>query len=203
MFNVVRRIIIVITIFAFFMLIAPLPQFCLSKEKQNKTEQSNSVSTINMHTNVVIHELFPNTHWSHLKPCGTLFHEQSEFQKALQCVNTKVWSDKPLVNLVIPRCFIVSNDSPDVRTDKTKFVNFIPVPGGAIVGVYQPKTQTVFVVSNEDAAIIYRHELQHHFQHGYYPSSLGAGHTGPIWEKCEAAQYTPSARARAIHAARG
>ena len=151
-----------------------------------------------------IHEILPNTKWSHMKPCGQFFDEQKEFNRALQCVNTHVWHEKPLNKVAIPRCFIVSASSPDVLSTKDKLFNFIPLQTlfglGAVVGVYEPETMTVFVVENVDAAQVYRHELQHFFLHLYDPKTGGGGHHQDIWKKCEEPYYPPSIKAKLIAA---
>ncbi len=151
-----------------------------------------------------IHELLPNTHWGSLKPCGVLFDEKLEFELALQCVNEKVWPESPLPmdqeEFPIPRCYIVSAESPDVFGNEV--FNFVPVVTvfgtGAVLGFYQPESKTVFIVENVDAAMIYRHELQHLFLHLHDPETRGMGHDQDIWYKCEAPRYTPSVSAEVI-----
>jgi hypothetical protein len=151
----------------------------------------------------IIHELFPRSSWNDLEPCGLHFNEQEEFNKALQCVNTNVWPDSPIVKeefTHIPRCFIVKAHSPDVYTSPKAGFNFWPmfeptpmgIAVGAVVGVYQPETRTVYIVENIDAAMVYRHELQHYFLHEHDPETGGGGHHQKIWEKCEPPYYTPS-----------
>lgn len=155
----------------------------------------------------MIHDLFPNTKWQHLKPCGTLFDEQEQFQEALQCVNEKVWPTSPIrstevFDTIAPRCYIVSVDSPDVAG--TREFNFLPIVNpftgqiGAVVGVYQPETRTVFVVENVDAKQVYRHELQHYFLHVHDPITQGGGHYQNIWKQCEAPYYTPSEKTKLV-----
>lgn len=151
----------------------------------------------------IIHELFPNSSWNDFEPCGKYFNEQEEFNKALSCVNTKVWPETPITSAEqahIPRCFIVKAGGPDIFTKDGLGFNFVPVMDvspagiaiGAIVGVYQPETRTVFIVENIDAPAIYRHELQHYFLHSHNPETEGGGHHQSIWQKCEAPYYTPS-----------
>jgi hypothetical protein len=151
----------------------------------------------------MIHELFPNSSWNDLEPCGLHFDEQKEFNTALQCVNQKVWPQTPITKeefTHIPRCFIVKAKSPDVFTSPKAGFNFWPIfemtprgPGvGAVVGVYQPETRTVYIVENVDAAMVYRHELQHYFLHIHNPETGGGGHFQEIWKQCEPPYYTPS-----------
>lgn len=152
-----------------------------------------------------IHELFPSATWNDLEPCGLHFDEQKEFERALQCVNKKVWIDSPLVkeeHTHIPRCFILRASSSDVFNHPDVGFNFLPtfsisprgVEVGAVVGVYQPETRTVFIVENVDAPDVYRHELQHYFLHMHDPETGGSGHYQEIWHQCEAPYYTPSAK---------
>jgi hypothetical protein len=153
--------------------------------------------------NYMIHELFPNATWNDLEPCGIHFNEQEEFNKALQCVNTSVWPDTPITRpeyTHIPRCYVVKAHSADVYTKPDAGFNFVPIfeptPAGiavgAVVGVYQPETRTVFIIENIDAPSIYRHELQHYFLHEHDPETEGGGHDQLIWERCEPPYYTPS-----------
>lgn len=152
-----------------------------------------------------IHELFPNSSWNDLEPCGKYFDETEEFRKARSCVNDNVWPDTPLdtneLEYPIPRCFIVKAQGPNIISKEG--INFIPVFDplmgvGAVVGVYQPETRTVYVVENVDAPMIYRHELQHYFLHEHDPETTGGGHHQPIWQKCEPPFYDPSARTKAL-----
>lgn len=149
-----------------------------------------------------IHELFPNSTWDDLEPCGKHFNEREEMTKALQCVNTKVWNQNPLKSegLNPPRCFVIKANSPNVYSSAKMGFNFIPLFDGlrvgGVVGVYQPETHTVFVVENIDAAMIYRHELQHFFLHLHDPETEGGGHFQHIWEKCEPPYYEPSLKVK-------
>lgn len=152
---------------------------------------------------MAIHELFPNSSWNDLEPCGLHFDEMKEFNTALQCVNTKVWPESPIIKeefTHIPRCFVVKAKSPDVFTSPKAGFNFWPLfeltpaglATGAVVGVYQPETRTVYIVENVDAAMVYRHELQHYFLHIHNPETGGGGHHQNIWKQCEAPYYNPS-----------
>lgn len=151
-----------------------------------------------------IHELFPQSSWNDLVPCGQYFNEPEEFRVARSCVNQKVWSDRPLseneLDFPIPRCYVIKSQSPNVLSKDG--INFLPIFDadglGAVVGVYQPETRTVFVVENIDAAQVYRHELQHYFLHEHDPETTGGGHDQKIWEKCEPPYYEPSEKARAV-----
>ena len=146
----------------------------------------------------MIHELFPNSTWGDLEPCGSLFNEAEEFAKAQQCVDEKVWPKTPLKPLKLepPRCFILKASSPNVFSNPKMGFNFIPMFDGrgigGVVGVYQPETRTLFIVENIDAAMVYRHELQHFFLHVHDPETEGGGHDQNIWKQCEPPYYTPS-----------
>lgn len=161
------------------------------------------VSALGASRHAVIHELFPNSSWNDLVPCGQYFDEQEEFRKARQCVNDNVWPKNPLTSnekdFPIPRCYIVKAQSPNVLSKDG--INFLPIFDftgvGAVVGVYQPETRTVYVVENVDAPMVYRHELQHYFLHEHDPETEGGGHHQHIWQKCEPPYYTPSEKALA------
>lgn len=162
------------------------------------------VSVISKTDHAAIHELFPNSSWNDLEPCGKYFDELEEFRKARQCVNDNVWSDRKLtsneLDFPIPRCYIVKAHGPNVLSkDGINFIPVFDVTGvGAVVGVYQPETHTVYVVENVDAPMIYRHELQHYFLHEHDPETSGGGHHQTIWQKCEPPYYTPSKKAEAL-----
>lgn len=154
----------------------------------------------------LIHELIPNSSWNDLEPCGNYFDEKEEFRKAISCVNEKVWPDSKLntneLEFPIPRCFIVKAHGPNVLSKNG--INFVPIfdplmGANAIVGVYQPETRTVFVVENIDAAMVYRHELQHYFLHEHNPETGGGGHDQSIWQKCEPPYYEPSDKAKSLN----
>lgn len=149
-----------------------------------------------------IHGLFPNSSWNDLVPCGQYFDEQEEFRKARSCVNKEVWPDRPLsedeLEYTIPRCYVLRAQSPNVLSKDG--INFLLIfdglEMGAVVGVYQPETRTVFVVENIDAADVYRHELQHYFLHEHDPETQGGGHDQLIWQNCEPPFYEPSEKAK-------
>jgi hypothetical protein len=141
-----------------------------------------------------------DTTWSHLTPCGVYFNEQEEMKRALQCVNSKVYSEEKIdIHTPIPRCFIISSSSPDVVSREN--LNFLPVPSlmgmGAVVGYFDTKTETLFVVENYDAASIYRHELQHYFLK--LKGGTGGGHHQDIWKKCEPPYYKESDKVKFIN----
>jgi hypothetical protein len=162
---------------------------------------NSGVSALGATRHPVIHELFPNSSWNDLVPCGHYFDEQEEFRKARQCVNEKVWANRPLTtnekDFPIPRCYIIKAQSPNILSKDG--INFLPIFDftgvGAVVGVYQPETRTVFVVENVDAPMVYRHELQHYFLHEHDPETEGGGHDQNIWQQCEPPYYTPSKKA--------
>lgn len=150
-----------------------------------------------------IHEIIPHTRWSHLRPCGAYLDEQEEFAAARQCVNSKVplFKKKPVPQTaLVPRCFVITTDSPNVLQGPSH--NAIPIIDifrgrmGGILGFYDSSTQTVYVVENVDVAQIYRHELQHHFQH---ITGHTVNHEGEVWNKCEPPLYEPSKTSILVH----
>jgi hypothetical protein len=171
---------------------------------QPEIMMNRGVSVVSRADHAQIHELFPNSSWNDLEPCGKYFDEQEEFRKARQCVNDNVWSERQLssneLDFPIPRCYIVKAHGPNVLSKDG--INFIPIFDGmgvgAVVGVYQPETHTVYVVENVDAPMIYRHELQHYFLHEHDPETAGGGHHQPIWQKCEPPYYNPSKKAETL-----
>ena len=188
-------------VFVFFSVIAP-PISLLRGE---------SIAVASSADKQIIHELFPRSTWNDFEPCGLHFNEQEEFNKALQCVNQNVWNKTPITDETVthlPRCFIVKAKSIDIYTRPDIGFNFVPeffvtpvgIQVGAIVGVYQPETRTVFIVENVDAPMIYRHELQHYFLHAHNPETGGGGHHQEIWEKCEPPYYTPSDKVKSLAA---
>lgn len=144
--------------------------------------------------------LTSNTTWNHLIPCGVYFNEIEEMNTALQCANKKVYIEDPIdESTVIPRCFIISSASPDVYHRKGyNFIFYNSFFGsGGVVGYFDTDTDTVFVVENEDARKIYRHELQHFFLK--LKGGTGGGHHQEIWKQCEAPYYEESERVKLIH----
>lgn len=171
--------------------------------------QGQTIVSLASKTNNPIHYLFPAATWNDLEPCGLHFDEQKEFNTALQCVNENVWKETPLVKpeqTHIPRCFVVKATAKDVFSRPDIGFNFLPMfffsenglELGAVVGVYDPITRTVFVVENIDAALVYRHELQHYFLHLHDPETEGGGHHQEIWHQCEPPYYTPSDRVKPV-----
>jgi hypothetical protein len=150
-----------------------------------------------------VHELIPHTRWSQLRPCGAYIEEKEEFEKAKQCVNGNVplFKKKPIAKDALPpRCFIITTDSPNVLQGSD--YNAIPVIDifsgkmGGILGFYDEFSQTVYVVENVDASQVYRHELQHHFQHVIGQT---VNHEGEVWNKCEPPRYSPSKKSIIVH----
>lgn len=186
----------------FFLLLPTIILITLIETKQIEIPSARAVPKIVTNAEI-IHDLFPNTKWEHLKPCGQFFNEEKEFKEALSC-SLRVWPTGNLheisLDLTPPRCFIVGVASPDLYGMKD--FNFLPVQTIAgtqgVVGVYQPASRTVYIVENIDSALVYRHELQHFFLHLQEPWTRGGGHYQDIWKKCEPPYYTPSQKARLI-----
>jgi hypothetical protein len=144
--------------------------------------------------------LTKNTTWNHLLPCGVYFNEQEELNKALKCVNKKVYNEEQIsFQTIAPRCFIISASSPDVYSNNG--VNFVPLvtffERGSVLGYFDTDTETLFVVENLDAAAIYRHELQHYFLK--LKGGDGGGHYQDIWKQCEPPYYTASDKVKILN----
>lgn len=136
----------------------------------------------------------PDTRWGHLKPCGVYFNEVAEFNRALECVNENVYPFDPIEERKIPRCFVVTVDSPEVSGNG--IFNYIYAYGGGIVGYFDDRTDTMFIIENVDAAMIYRHELQHLFLQIH--DGYGGGHYQDIWQQCEPPSYNPPTETKII-----
>lgn len=162
------------------------------------------ISTIAHAKDFPAHNFIPKTRWGQLEPCGAHFDEIKEYNKAKQCVNEKVWPEAAggaITQEYPPRCFVVPAQSADIYRivdgGYNAIIVFDPIHGiGGVVGFYDPNTRTVFVVENEDAPRIYRHELQHFFLHLYTPETRGGGHYQKIWKECETAYYEPSEKTK-------
>jgi len=113
----------------------------------------------------------------------------------------EVWKESPLKNPDLPRCYVLTVNSPDVFWNENGF-NFFPIyipttklneyKIRRVVGIYQPPTKTVFIVENFDTEQVYRHELQHYFLHLHDSKSQGMGHHQKIWKECEPPRYQRS-----------
>lgn len=152
-----------------------------------------------------VNPYFQQTGWDHVKPCGAFFQEKSEFDKAKTCSNAAFQKELNKTipeNLVIPRCFVISKASPQVsysplyKMNAVLLRNFIQM--FAIVGLYEPESHTIFLVENYDLTKIYRHELQHYFQHIVEPALIERNHEGLVWDVCEPRTYTPSEQQKEI-----
>lgn len=157
-----------------------------------KSDIGNNVGELN--------DFAPHTRWIHLAPCGIYFDEEVEYAKAIECVNTKVYPDSKIGEYKLPRCFVVTTASPNVVSNGS--FNMIAIRVGfaqisGVVGFYETVTDTLFIVENIDAAMIYRHELQHLFL-DIHDGLGGGGHDQEIWKQCEAPYYEPSAEAQII-----
>ncbi|NBP55754.1 hypothetical protein EBU71_04305 [bacterium] len=162
---------------------------------------NSGIATDVIKRNPVIHEIFNKTKWSEVRPCAEYINEMQQFNKAKSCSNLAFVSEynKTLPDNVStpPRCFVLPHGSPDVFFSEENYMNFSPIRIGnmgflSIVGLYQPETETIFLVENYDIAMVYRHELQHYFQHKLDPELLKDNHGGLVWNLCEPKYYTPS-----------
>jgi hypothetical protein len=162
---------------------------------------NSGVATDAIKRNPVIHEIFSKTRWSEVRPCAEYINEMQQFDKAKSCSNLAFVSEynKTLPDSVStpPRCFVLPHGSPDVFFSEENYMNFSPIRIGnmgflSIVGLYHPETETIFLVENYDIAKVYRHELQHYFQHKLDPQLLKHNHKGLVWNLCEPKYYTTS-----------
>jgi hypothetical protein len=141
-----------------------------------------------------VHPGLPFTQEKHLRPCSEYFDEAEEFTKALQCANKKVFSKSPYTSELeppkIPKCNIVTTDSPDVR--ETPDFNYISMDIlGKTLAFYDTETQVIFVVETYDMKMIYRHELQHYFL-ALKDGGERCDHCHEMWNQCEPPRYDPT-----------
>lgn len=140
-----------------------------------------------------IDRILPNTRWGHLTPCSKWFNEYVEFNKVIQCVNSKLFKNDPILDLALPRCYVISVNSMDVFASDDKKYNFLVYTNGlnytAMVGFYQEDTNTIFIVENVDTATVYRHEVQHFILDVHTKIGSDINHSHDIWKYCEANSY--------------
>ncbi len=144
--------------------------------------------------------ILPRTKWSQLKTCGSFFDELTEYNKAYECSKPVIEESHNITvpKFKIPRCFVVSVESPDVLF-VPKFMSnniLLPSPLGKvlpILGFFEEATNTVFLVENFDIEKIYRHELQHYFLSETISDLSGdPEHSSNVWKKCEPPFYDAS-----------
>lgn len=203
---IIYRSLIVSFVFYCFLLSTPFQQFVLLSNDSLlvftsplKLEQPQQALTVK--TPDLVHPFFPFTQWKHVKPCGEFFDEVKEFNKALECSNKNRFDLTPINQQQVfpPRCFIITTDSPDIRTSENGVFNYWNIGFffySGIVGLYEPEQKTIFIAENFDAPMIYRHELQHYFLDLMEGDGNGR-HDDLIWSVCEPSHYSPSQEALA------
>lgn len=147
----------------------------------------------------MVHRAFPRTSWSHVRPCNQYFDENMNYNRARSCSNAASFFEtgQTVSNSVSsPKCFVITSSSPDVRHSPVYKMNGVilygPISRYVIVGLYEPTSETIFLVENYDLPMIYRHELQHYFQFKIDPEAKKKDHEGLVWDVCEPKTYTPS-----------
>lgn len=147
----------------------------------------------------IVHPVFSKTKWDQVKPCGAFFDEKFHFEKTKVCANLAFSkeSKKTIPNtVIIPRCFVISKSSSDIAYSSLFKMNAAIVKTLMefliVVGLYEPTDRTIFLIENHDLPMIYRHELQHYFQHLLDPKLIEKNHEGLIWDICEPRKYVPS-----------
>lgn len=142
-----------------------------------------------------IYFLIPFTDWSQLKPCGEFFDEHEEYEASLSCSNKELFAKAPYnktITPVLPRCYVITTSSPDVhQTPLFNYVSLTMFTHDGIVGFYDDSDKTVYIVENTDAAMVYRHEVQHYFLDLVEGDGNGK-HDHNIWKVCEPPYYEPS-----------
>lgn len=142
-----------------------------------------------------VHPLLPFTTWDQLKSCSAYFDEQAAVQESLQCANNEIFTKKPytpLTNIKPPRCFVITQESPDVYKDSG--YNYITTSiflGDHILGFYEDSDQTIYLVETYDVRKVALHEYQHYFLDLAQHDANGR-HDHEIWQKCEPPYYQPS-----------
>jgi hypothetical protein len=155
---------------------------------------SNLDLAILLNENKPIHFFLPFTKQEDLVPCETIINIQREFNKALQCANNKVFYEAPLKEVTPPTCFIVKKTSPDIHSrGDLNYLNVSFFKTSGIVGFYEERTNTTYLVENIDIDMIYRHEMGHYFLKVATGDGNGA-HDHIIWQRCEPPRYSPSSK---------
>lgn len=146
-----------------------------------------------------VHPLLPFTTRDQLKPCSEYFDEQQTMEESLQCANNEVFNKKPyapLVGLKAPRCYVITEKSPDVYQDAAfNYITTSIILGDKILGFYENdipgEEPTIYLVETYDVRKVALHEYQHWFL-DLAQKDANARHDHVIWEKCEPPYYTPS-----------
>ena len=156
-------------------------------------------------------DIFPGSIESDFVPCSEVFDADAEFDKALECTNSSGALAEKLVVTKRPSCRVAKATSKGVsRADSFNYLDMI-VPQlvitqdgqvgiriirMAVLGLFVPETENMYIVENTDQEIIYRHELQHYFLKLGGSKEQGNEHSSDVWKKCEAPRYSPTTRAK-------
>ncbi len=142
------------------------------------------------------------TTWNDLKPCGAFFEEDVEFLKALECTDKSIREVEKIQvknDVNIPRCFVITTNSKDVYYNTELAGNFLhnfdlmSLTSEYIMGFYDDRDQTIYLVENLDIRGLYRHEVQHYLLDVAY-EGIDRGHTSSVWNRCEPRYHTPTER---------
>lgn len=146
------------------------------------------------------HILLPFTSSKYLTDCSQIFNEKEVFEESLKCANDKVFSKEPYNTTLDPeetfkknpKCFIVSKDSPDViNASWGNYINFSLLVQAGIVGFYDDKIDTIFIIENFDQRLILLHELQHFFLRELL-NDADAPHVNRVWKECLPQYFKPT-----------
>lgn len=145
-----------------------------------------------------------NTTWDNVKPCSAFFNESKMYDEMFECVekNTKesLADAKPLK---LPRCFVISASSPDIKNVNNEYNALILVQDGKaspVVGLYFNSHTELWLVENVDIRLLYKHELLHHFLRLLDVNGHGDGkHESELWKTCSIQKFTPSQEQILIH----
>lgn len=166
----------------------------------DKIERTLSVLKRQVLHDYAIHYLIPFTKKEDLMPCEKAFDASRNFNEALSCSNSTVFSSSPLKDVNPPQCYVITGNSPDVMESEDGSFNYISTSillVERILGFYEEEDQTIYLVETYDMEQVYRHELQHYFLHLKEGDGNGA-HDHAIWQSCEPPTYTPS-KAAVLH----
>jgi len=143
----------------------------------------------------VVDTALPFTQKEHLKSCNS-FDVEAQAEQSRQCTNEKYLDKrgKHLDKFELPVCYVITDKSPDVKTDPSGIFDYINIgffDNGKVLAFYNTETHEIFLVENLDIRKIYRHELQHRMLHIAEGGEKG-DHDSDLWQVCEPARYDPS-----------
>lgn len=136
-----------------------------------------------------VHWVISLTSWQQLKPCAAFFPERENFDIAVSC-GEKVKIHNEGVN--IPRCFVIPKESADVRTVDEGKTNVVVIGllyiRMAILGFFDDKDNSIYLVENSDIDYIYIHEIGHYILQLAYKDGDGR-HLHQYWQTCATPTY--------------